>query len=132
MVARRRYSRRTGSGKFNVAPPSKRRWRGKAYDSRMEMRYAQWIDDDPAVLFFAEQPQIQMGTDPCIRWRLDFLVEHADKGLFLVDVKGVRTRAFEKNLKLFRQYGTLPLEIVQLRGANWLLLERVIPERYAA
>lgn len=124
-MARKAHGRRR---KFNVAPPRDRTWRGKTYDSKMEMRFAQWLDTREDVYAWVEQPQILMGTDPCIRWRLDFLVESEDEPVHLVDVKGARTREFESKLRLFRTYGRMPLKIIQLKGEQWILLEEVVPE----
>ena len=126
-MARRAYARKRG-GKFNVAPAKDRRWRGKTYDSQMEMRFAQFLAADPGVCAFSEQPQILMGTDPCIRWRLDFWVEHVEDGIFYAEVTGMMTPEKKRKIKLYRTYGNLPLKIVTLKGNDWLLLDYIVPE----
>lgn len=98
--------------KYNVAKREDRTWRGKCYDSKAEMLYAQLLADDPDVIEVVEQPRVWLGV-PENAYRPDFLVIKEHGHPFYVDVKGVETAAFKRNKKLWAKYGRLMLAVVK-------------------
>lgn len=100
-----------GGGKYNVAPRALRTYRGRAYDSRAEMRYAIRLAADANVRLWIPQPIVQLGED--FTYRPDFFVLYRDGEAVFVDVKGAETQAFKKTKRLWAKYGLAPLHVVK-------------------
>jgi hypothetical protein len=104
--------------KYNVAPKDQRTWRGRTYDSKAEMEYAQLLYElfmYGSVQVFIPQPCVQLTEDHAY-WP-DFYVqwEGTDIGQF-IDVKGVMTSASKKHIAMWRKYGPCDLVITKKRG----------------
>jgi hypothetical protein len=101
--------------KYNVSPSTARTWRGRVYDSKAEMHYAQGLHAAMEAghgTEIIEQPAVRLGEDTV--YRPDFLViELATAQAYYVDVKGAETKEWRKNVKLWRKYGRLPLHVVK-------------------
>lgn len=121
--------------KYRVSPAHERKWRGKTYDSKAEMLYAQQLDlqmQAGDVVEVIEQPRLWLGV-PENTYRPDFLV--VPKGIakrsddwiahppYYVDVKGVETPAFKRIKKLWASYGRLDLHIVKRSGNGFRTVE---------
>lgn len=104
--------------KYGVRSSAEQRtYRGRVWASVAERDYAERLDllmQDGQVLWWIEQPLFRLGV-PENKYTADFLVQWADAfyGLQAIDVKGVETAAFKRNMKLWAQYGPLPLAIVK-------------------
>jgi hypothetical protein len=112
--------------KFKVAPANERTWNGRVYASKAEMLYAQLLADWEylgSVAWWLEQPLFRLGC-PENTYRPDFLVcwreTDGSEWCQAVDVKGVMTASFKKNVKLWRQYAPMSLKIVtRVRAGKW-------------
>jgi hypothetical protein len=117
--ARGEKSRRS---KYNVAPKDQRTWRGRTYDSKAEMEYAQYLHQAyfaGGVRIIIPQPCVQLTEDHA--YRPDFFVEWMGDGPgYFIDVKGVMTAASKKHIAMWRKYGPCRLFIVQKRGARFV------------
>lgn len=118
--------------KYGVAPSQARRWRGKVYDSRAEMLYAKDVLDPMVVareIVVFEQVRIWLGVpeNVCV---IDFLVIPLNdwQRPYFVDVKGVKTAAFKRNVRLWKRYGPLDLHIVKREGGYFETVEIVSRE----
>lgn len=97
--------------KYNVSPAEQRTYKGRVYDSKAEMQYAERLDLDPDVMWWLRQPGFDLGEDT--RYRADFLVSEFDGNIHAIDVKGMETPAFRKIKKLWRKYGIMELRVVK-------------------
>ena len=82
--------------KFNVSEPERRTYKGRTYDSRAEMLYAQRLDlllMSGDIIDYVEQPRVHIAGD--LRFKPDFFVIEPTTAYF-VDVKGVITDGFKK------------------------------------
>lgn len=100
--------------KYNVSPAEQRRWRGKTYDSKAEMQYAQQLDlrlraND--ILGYAEQPQVHLAGE--WRYKPDFVVFEKHESYY-VDVKGVETQSFKNVCKAWTS--PVKLMVVKRKG----------------
>ena len=102
--------------KYNVSPAAFRQWRGKVYDSKAEMEYAQelffLLEEAGFITLIIEQPRTTLGCPENV-YRPDFFVIEKGGKEFFVDVKGAYTAEFKRNVKLWREYGLRPLHIVK-------------------
>jgi len=115
--------------KYNISEAGRRTWRGKTYASMAEMRYAQMLFEmlrEGKIAEVVEQPSVNLGTDPVIRYRPDFLVVPASERPYYVDVKGHETREFKRIRKLWATYGRLDLVITSPRGNGTFVLADTI------
>ncbi|MFP4141495.1 MAG: DUF1064 domain-containing protein [Phycisphaerae bacterium] len=113
--------------KHGVAEPDRRRWRGRLYDSRAEMLYAQQLElrlEAGELLEVVEQPRTWLGV-PENRYAPDFLVIPAEGVPYYVDVKGQETPKFKRDKKLWAAYGRLELRIVMRQGGRFAVVERI-------
>jgi hypothetical protein len=84
-------------------------YRGRAYDSKAEMKYAMLLDAEVAngrVANWQSQyplPIFHNGIDICTYYA-DFRVQYADGHVEFVDVKGVRTDIYRLKKKLVRAF----------------------------
>jgi hypothetical protein len=113
--------------KYHTAPKEERTWRGKVYDSKLEMTYAHWVwmmvgGGDLAEV--VEQPKVRLGED--FTYRPDFLIIPNRETPYYVDTKGAETREFKKTTKLWMKYGRLDLHIVKAGGGCGFHTDRVI------
>ena len=125
------YDQKTGKrvrSKYNVADRSERTWRGKVYDSKLEMTYAQWVwksVDGVHLDEVVEQPKVFLTED--FSFRPDFLIIPNEEPPYYVDTKGVETREFKKGEKMWKKYGRLPLHVVKASsGTCGFMTDRVI------
>lgn len=96
--------------KYGVAPKADRTHNGKVYPSKAEMLCAKSLQADPTITLIIEQPQVPLGQDTV--YKPDFYVYRASANeAYFIDVKGVETRDFKRNKKLWKTYGPLPLHI---------------------
>jgi len=104
--------------KYHVAPAGERHWRGRTWDSKAEMEYAQilyLLHDRGDLRVVIEQPRVILGVPENVD-RPDFFVLPSESSGGLpefIDVKGVETTAFRKIKKLWKAYGVLGLRIVK-------------------
>lgn len=118
------------SSKYRVAPPEERKWNGRTWASKAEMRYAQELDIFLAngdVRLIVEQPLFRLGC-PENTYHADFLVVESNGDVVAIDVKGVETPAFKRTKKLWEAYGRIPLKIVKRKGDRFCVAE-VLPAR---
>jgi len=109
--------------KFKVSPPEQRKFNGKTYASKAEMQYAMFLWDqlnheDGSIVLIIEQPRVWLGVPENVYVPDFFVVDKVD-GQYFVDVKGMRTPAFNKNVKLWKNYGMSDLHIVTKKGNKW-------------
>jgi len=100
----------------DISPKGKaaRTYRGRCYDSRMEMKYAIHLDylvSAGDVADWIPQPSVQLGEDTA--FRPDFLVIEKTGIPYYVDVKGKETPRFRMIKKLWAKYGRLNLHVVK-------------------
>jgi len=113
--------------KYKVAPAKDRRFNGRTYASKAEMLYAKHLfamRESALILEFTEQPTVRLGVPENV-YRPDFLVIPDEGYPFYVDVKGVETRTFKRNKKLWSAYGWLDLHVVKRFGKKFLTTEVV-------
>ena len=98
-------------------------YRGVTYDSKSEAAYAKRLDYDKrcgAISHWERQKPIVLvvnGTKVC-KMIADFLVHHCDGSAEYIEVKGVKTAAYNIKLKLMRAlYPDLNYRIVSAREA---------------
>jgi len=109
--------------KYGVAPKDLRTYNGQVYASKAEANRAFILDrllraiGPGAVERWERQPRFQLGT-PLNVYVADFLVYETDGSVHAEDVKGFRTPAFNKNVRLWRAYGPMPLWILTPSGAG--------------
>ena len=103
--------------KYRVAMPEQRTFRGKLYASKAEMEYAMglWsLYASGEIKIIIEQPRLWLGVVENV-YVPDFFVLDSDGPKF-IDVKGMRTSAFNKNIKLWKSYGIGNLYILKKCG----------------
>ena len=111
--------------KYKVSPPSERRFNGRTYGSKAEMRYAEQLyvlRDNGHIIEFVEQPRLWLGVPENI-YVPDFLVIPAEDDPYYVDVKGVETAKFKRDKKLWAAYGRLHLLVVKASGKKFEVAE---------
>jgi hypothetical protein len=107
--------------KYGVAPKELRTYNRQVYASKAEANRAFILDrllraiGPGAVERWERQPRFQLGT-PLNVYVADFLVHEADGSVHAEDVKGFRTAAFNKNVRLWKAYGPMPLWILTPSG----------------
>ena len=108
----------TKKNKYNVSPPEDRRYNGRTYASKAEMRYAMLLyqlRDNGDIIDFVEQPRLWLGV-PENKYVPDFLViPESSISVYphYVDVKGFYTPAFKRVVKLWKAYGILDLVVIK-------------------
>ena len=112
-------------GKYGVAAPDRRTYRGVLYASRAEMARAEELD---LMLMAGElrgwTRQVPFYLAPPLRYVVDFLVFHRSGRAWAEDVKGVETPAFRANARLWREHGPCPLEIRKPGGHSRTIIPR--------
>jgi len=104
--------------KYNVSKPEERRYNGRTYASKAEMRYAMLLyqlRDNGDIVDFVEQPRLWLGV-PENKYVPDFLVipeSSISAYPHYIDVKGFYTPAFKRVVKLWEAYGILDLIIIK-------------------
>lgn len=117
--------------KYQVAPVEQRRWNGRTYSSKAEMRYAQELEilrTNGVITLVVEQPLFRLGC-PENTYHPDFLIVNADGTVEAVDVKGVETTAFKRTKILWEAYGVIPLKIVKRHGNASFRTVEILPAR---
>ena len=114
--------------KYHVAPAGERHWRGRTWDSKAEMQYAQilyLLHEQGDLRVIIEQPRVTLGVPENV-YRADFFVlpsESSGGRPEFIDVKGVETAAFRKIKKLWSSYGVLGLRIVKKQRGKFETVE---------
>jgi hypothetical protein len=93
---------------------------GVRYASKAEAAYAATLDlcvKAGETRWWIGQPTFRLGVPENV-YRPDFLVCEADGSVHAVDVKGVRTAKFARDVKLWAAYGPVPLWIVNRKGVD--------------
>lgn len=94
---------------------------GVVYASKAEADYARHLDEEGkpigVVKWWIGQPKFRLGVPENV-YVPDFLVVHPLM-TYVVDVKGMRTPKFNRDVKLWRAYGPCQLHIVTRRGSRW-------------
>lgn len=109
--------------KFNVAPVDQRHYKGRTYDSKAEMLYAQHLDELVrlgAVVDYCDQPKVHLSGS--LWYRPDFFVVEPDDAYY-VDVKGVMTDGFRKVCHAWTGRVGLPLRIIKKKGKSFVTTE---------
>ena len=105
--------------KYNVSKPSERSYKGRIYDSKAEMLYAQRLDlliKAGEVLDFVDQPKVHISGD--LWYRPDFFVVESEQAYY-VDVKGVVTDGFRKIVQAWPARHGFPLRIIKRKGKGF-------------
>lgn len=93
---------------------------GVRYDSKAEAEYAAMLDLQLAthdIRGWERQVEFPLGRHDSLR--VDFVVtEWHDE--YAVDVKGMWVPEFKRKVKLWREYGTLDLLIMERKGKKWI------------
>jgi hypothetical protein len=114
-------------GKYGIAAPERRTYRGVLYASRAEMLRAEELE---LMLRAGElrgwTRQVPFLLAPPLRYVVDFLVFHRDGRVWAEDVKGVETPAFRANVRLWREHGLCPLEIRKRGGPSRTIIPRTM------
>lgn len=116
-----RYQR----NKFKVSPPNQRSYKGRTYDSKAEMLFAQRLDllvSSGDVVDYCEQPKSHLAGE--LWYRPDFLVIEPAKAYF-VDVKGVETDGFKKVKAAWQGRRGLDLHVIKRKRENFETIEIV-------
>lgn len=106
--------------KYNVSPANQRSYKGRTYDSKAEMQYAQLLDklvEAGSIVDYCEQPKVHIAGD--LWYRPDFLVVEPEVAYF-VDVKGVVTDSFRKVTAAWPSRKCLPLRVIKKKGDNFV------------
>ncbi len=105
-----------------VSPKADRTYQGVVYDSKAEMLYADYLDvlEKEGELRWWRAPKCRLGCAENV-YTPDFLIhERAGRSdVYMVDVKGCKTRQFKKNKRLWAKYGKCPLHVVKCKGRRW-------------
>jgi hypothetical protein len=121
---------RPGFGKYGVAPKDRRTYNGVVYHSLAEARRAQILDllvRGNVVIRWERQVKHHLGTVHNV-YVVDFVVYESDGSVHAEDVKGCRTRDFARNVKLWRDYGAMPLHLLTPGGRNRWAVEIIDPK----
>lgn len=111
--------------KYKVSPPEERRYNGRTYGSKSEMRYAKHLDrllEQGIVLDFVCQPKTWLGVPENV-YVPDFLIIPHGGPPYYVDVKGMETQKFKRDKKLWKAYGRLALHVVKAKGEKFYVSE---------
>ena len=122
-MRKRRFSK-----PLQVADKADRTRRGVEYDSKAEADRADELDlllRTGNIIEVREQVTFQLGPDTT--YRADFVITDA-KGVCAEDVKGYPSRDFQRTIRLWKKYGTMPLRIMTRVGKKWSI-EWIYPER---
>jgi hypothetical protein len=114
------FGRPRSGGKYGVANKDRRTYNGVVYHSLAEARRAQLLDmlvRGGQTLRWERQVRFELSVTENV-YVADFVVYDADGAVHAEDVKGFRTAAFNRNVKLWRAYGPMPLWILTPSGAN--------------
>lgn len=112
--------------KYNVAPAERRTYKGRTYDSKAEMSYAQHLDllvRSGDVIDYCDQPKVHLAGD--LWYRPDFMVIEPEDAYF-VDVKGVMTDGFRKVMAAWSARTGLPLRVIKKKGNNFVTTEIIL------
>jgi hypothetical protein len=96
---------------------------GVRYDSKAEAEYAATLDEMARAItgmWWIRQPTFRLGCPENV-YRPDFLVfsPPAPIRVRVVDVKGVRTAKFNRDVRLWKAYGPCLLVIATRAGKGW-------------
>lgn len=99
--------------KYNVSPSNQRTYKGRTYDSKAEMLYAERLDllvKAGEILDYVEQPKVHISGE--LWYRPDFFVVESETAYY-VDVKGVVTDGFRKIMAAWPARQGFPLRIIK-------------------
>lgn len=88
---------------------------GVVYASKAEADYAHQLDmlkRGGAIFGWTGQPRFRLGCPENV-YVADFVVFFRDHPAHIVDVKGMATTKFRRDMKLWKKYGPCPLQIVR-------------------
>ena len=105
-------------------------YNGVKYDSKAEAAYAETLDlmlRASTIRGWIRQPTFSLGV-PENKYRPDFLVFDGDGTVYAVDVKGVETRKFLHDAKLWSRYGPCPLHVVGVKRGTISTSRTIEPE----
>jgi hypothetical protein len=94
-------------------------YNGERYDSKAEAEYAATLDlllKSREIKDWERQVLVPLGADDSLR--VDFIVYEYHE-TYAVDVKGVETADFKRKKRLWKQYGTMDLQIMKRVGSRW-------------
>lgn len=94
--------------KYHAQPTE---YNGVRYASKAEAAFATALDMKSARLWWIGQPKFRLGVPENV-YIADFLVVPLDGDTYVVDVKGMMTSKFKRDLKLWSKYGPCPLHVV--------------------
>lgn len=117
--------------KYKISPPEERKYLGRTFGSKAEMRYCQNLQllvEGNALEDYVCQPKVWLGVPENI-YVPDFLVIPKEELPYYVDVKGMETQKFKRDKKLWASYGRLPLVIVKESSPAKFKTKEVICER---
>lgn len=118
--------------KYGVAPADERRYRGVLYHSKAEMLRAEYLDflvTNHAIPYWTRQVPFILGC-PENKYVVDFMYL-MDGDWYAEDVKGVETKGWLQNRRLWKVYGPMVLRIVRRTGSGWTVDEEIIGSEFA-
>ena len=111
--------------KYKVAPKDERSYKGRTYDSKAEMLYAQQLDllvQSGDVIDYCDQPRVHLAGD--FWYKPDFLVIEPNDAYY-VDVKGVITDGFRKVMAAWPARTGLSLRVIKRKGENFITTQTI-------
>lgn len=111
--------------KFGVSAAGERFYKGRTYDSKAEMIYAQRLDtliSSGDVVDYCEQPKVHLAGE--LWYKPDFLVIEPETAYF-VDVKGVETDGFKKVKAAWHGRRGLDLHVIKRKRMSFETIEIV-------
>ncbi len=120
-------------------PPKESKYRNKRVvykgipcDSQAEaQRYAELdlLIESGHILDWVPHPVYRLGVPENVYEADAIVIANPERGepphAWVEDVKGVQTAKFARDVKLWRQYGRLPLRIINAKNGRWVYPERV-------
>ena len=116
-------------------------YNGRVYASKGEAELAQSLDIDPTITVLETQPGPYTLGAPGVTYRPDFLVAERTVRtmeigrvevplslLYAIDFKGRELPAFKRAVKLWEEFGPLPLKVISKHSSYWVIPRRLVVE----
>jgi len=114
--------------KYRVAPKAERTRDGITYASKAEMEYAALLDEFDGLVYskIERQIRVELGVPENVVV-IDFRVTENNGEVLYIEVKGVETPKFRRDMRLWRAYGPGTLYVVARKGKKWVQTHKIVP-----